>query len=135
MNLGDTYRRLGRVHESLAAYKRGKALAEAELKEDPHKSFARADLALFCARLGDRERAEFEIAQARQMAPEDGKVMRVAALTYEVLNQRPNTLKSLLYAPADILGELSRQPDLRQLQQDPGFVELVFKKSTQQKVQ
>lgn len=133
LNLGDTYRRLGRAHESLAAYKRGKALAEAELIDNPRQSISRADLALFCARLGDRGRAEFEIAQALQMAPEDGKVMRVAALTYEVLNQRSNTLKSLLNAPADILGELSRQPDLRQLQQDSGFIDIVSKKLMQQK--
>ena len=63
------------------------------------------------------------------MAPEDGKVMRVAALTFEVLKQRSSTLKVLQNAPPDVLGELSRQPDLHELQQDPTFIELVAKKS------
>ena len=85
---------------------------------------------MHCARLGDRDRAEFEIAQALQMAPEDGKVMRIAALTFEVLKQRSKTLKSLRNAPAGVLGELSRQPDLRELQQDPGFTELASKRPT-----
>ncbi len=130
LNLGDTYRRLDRGRESWDAYRQGRELAQSELVDDPRRSFSRADLALFCARLGDRGRAEFEIAQALQMSPEDGKVMRVAALTFEVLKQRSNTLKVLLNAPADVLGELSRQPDLHELQQDPAFIELVAKKSS-----
>jgi serine/threonine protein kinase len=130
LNLGDTYRRLDQARESWEAYHKGRELAEGELVDDPRRSFSRADLALFCARLGDGGRAEFEIAQALQMAPEDGKVMRVAALTFEVLKQRSNTLRVLLKAPADVLGELSRQPDLLELQQDPSFIELVAKKSS-----
>jgi eukaryotic-like serine/threonine-protein kinase len=130
LNLGDTYRRLDRPRESWNAYRQGRELAESELVDDPRRSFSRADLALFCARLGDRGRAEFEIAQALQMAPEDGKVVRVAALTFEALKERPNTLKILLNAPPDVLGELSRQPDLHELQHDPGFIELVAKKSS-----
>ncbi len=130
LNLGDTYRRLDQVPESWDAYRHGRALAESELVDDPRRSLSRAHLALFCARLGDRGRAEFEIAQALQMAPEDGKVMRVAALTFEALKQRSNTLKVLLNAPPDVLGELSRQPDLHELQKDPSFIELVAKKST-----
>jgi len=130
LNLGDTYRRLGRFRESSEAYRAGRELAQGELVDDPRRSLSRADLALFCARLGDRGRAEFEIAQALQMATDDGKVMRVAALTFEVLKQRSNTLKTLLNAPTDVLGELSRQPDLHELQQDPGFIELVSKRST-----
>jgi serine/threonine protein kinase/Flp pilus assembly protein TadD len=130
LNLGDTYRRLDRAPESWDAYRQGRELAERELVDDPRRSFSRADLALFCARLGDRGRAEFEIAQALQMAPEDAKIKRVAALTFEALKQRPNTLKVLQNAPADVLGELSRQPDLHELQKDPSFIELVAKKSS-----
>jgi serine/threonine protein kinase/tetratricopeptide (TPR) repeat protein len=132
LNLGDTYRRLGRYRESWDAYRQGKALAENEVSEDPRRSASRARLALFSARLGDTGRAEFEIGQALRMAPEDAKVMRVAALIYEVLKQRDKTMEILRSAPAAMLGELSRQPDLRELQQDSRFMELVSRKSREE---
>ena len=107
-------------------------MAENEVSEDPRRSASRARLALFSARLGDTGRAEFEIGQALRMAPEDAKVMRVAALIYEVLKQRDKTMEILRSAPAAMLGELSRQPDLRELQQDSRFMELVSRKSREE---
>jgi tetratricopeptide (TPR) repeat protein len=130
LNLGDTYRRLGREREAAEAYRRGMTMAEQNLVDNPRTSASRARLALFSARLGDRSGAEFEVAQALRMAPEDNPTMRLAALTYEVLKQRNKTLDILRNAPAPLLGDLSRQPDLEDLQADARFVELL-KKATQ----
>jgi hypothetical protein len=51
--------------------------------------------------------------------------MREAAIMYEVLGQREETLVVLQRAPRRLLEELSRQPDVKDLRQDPRFQELI----------
>jgi len=55
--------------------------------------------------------------------------LRFAVLTYETLNQRDKALEVLASAPADLLSELNRQPDLAGLRQDSRFAELLRSKS------
>jgi hypothetical protein len=62
------------------------------------------------------------------MEPEDVSVMRDAAKTYEVLRQPEKALAVLQKAPRYFLEELNRQPDLKELQQDPGFRKLLQNK-------
>jgi len=59
------------------------------------------------------------------MEPENAIVLREAAITYEVLHQRNDTLRVLQNAPKRLLEELSRQPDVKDLQRDPRFQKLV----------
>jgi serine/threonine protein kinase/tetratricopeptide (TPR) repeat protein len=127
LNLGDTYRRLGRDRESRDAYQRGRALAQQEVAVNPRTPLSRSYLALFWARLGDPGQARYEIAQALSISPENTRTMRLAAITYELLQQRDKTLEVLRNAPPDLLNELNREPDLRELQQDSRFVELLRK--------
>ena len=44
---------------------------------------------------------------------------------YEVLHQREEALQVLRRAPRGLLSELSRQPDVKGLQQDSRFQELI----------
>ena len=125
LNLGDTYRHLGRDRDAREYYQRGSALAQRELAVNPRAFLSRSYLALFWARLGDPNQAQYEMAQALSISPENTRTMRLAALTYEVLQQRDKTLELLRNAPPDLLNELNREPDLRELQQDSRFVELV----------
>jgi serine/threonine-protein kinase len=128
-NLADSNRRLGRAREANAAYHRAMDLAMAVLKENPRLGYPRGYVAYILARLGDRTRAEDEIAQARQLSPGETKVIRSAVLTYEALGERDKAIEALNGATPDLLRELNRQPDLADFSQDPRFKELVAKKA------
>jgi hypothetical protein len=80
------------------------------------------------AHLGDTRRAASEVAQALAMEPENAIAMRDAVLALEVLNQRDRALEVLRRAPASLLTELSRQPDVKNLQQDARFQSMMLRK-------
>jgi eukaryotic-like serine/threonine-protein kinase len=124
MNIADSYRRTGRLDEAHHAYLQGETLAEHDLREDPRDGYARAFAAYFYARLGEPKRALLEIEQALRLSPSDARVMRRAAILYEALGHRDDALKVLHTAPAALLSELNRHPDLVDLSGDPRFQEL-----------
>ena len=131
INLGDAFRRTGRANDAAAAYRRGRALAEQRLLNNPRDAVARAFLAYFLLRLGGRQLALSELAQALALDPQNKSVLRRAVLTYEAMGERPRALAVLQGAPADVVKELSRQPDLAQLRQDPRFAALMPKLESQ----
>jgi tetratricopeptide (TPR) repeat protein len=124
-NLADSNRRLGRVRDANAAYRQAMDLALATLKENPRLGYPRGYVAYIAARLGDRKRAEDEIAQALQLSPGETKVIRSAVLTYEALGQRDRAIQVLDSATPDLLRELDRQPDLADFSRDSRFRQLV----------
>ena len=128
-NLADSLRRLGQVREAKAAYRKAMDMALAVLKENPRLGYPRGYVAYISARLGDRTRAEDEIAQALQLSPGETKVIRSAVLTYEALGERDKAIDVLNGATPDLLRELNRQPDLADFSQDPRFRQLVTKNS------
>jgi tetratricopeptide (TPR) repeat protein len=128
-NLADSLRRLGRVHEANMAYRKAMEMSLAVLKENPRLGYPRGYVAYISARLGDRTRAEDEIAQALQLARGETKVIRSAVLTYEALGERDRAIAVLDGATPDLLRELDRQPDLADFRQDPRFRQLVAKNS------
>ena len=77
------------------------------------------------ANLGDANRAEFELAQALQMDPQNVRVRRRAVLTYEVLKNRSKALQVLRDSPKSLVSDLSHDPSLADLQKDPQFRELL----------
>ena len=127
LNLGDSYRRLGRADESAAAYLRARTLAESILLRDPRDAAARAFVAYFAMRLGDRATAERELVQALNTGGENRTVLRRAAICYEAWGDRERALAMLESAPPDVLQELSRQPDLTELRHDPRFIAILRK--------
>lgn len=128
-NLADSYRRLRRLEEASAAYKKAMDLALAVLKQNPRLGYVRGFVGYISARLGDRQRAEDEIAQALQLSPSETKVIRNAVLTYETLGERDRAIQVLDGAPLQLLRELDRQPDLAEFRQDPRFRKLVAQNS------
>src|SRR5262249_45244104 len=121
MNLGVAYRRAHLAERSREANQHGLALAERELARDPRIGRVRANLAYLCARLGERRRAESEVAQALQLSPSDADTLWSAVITYEALDRREDTLAVLRKSPSGLIAELSRWPDLADLRQDPRF--------------
>jgi eukaryotic-like serine/threonine-protein kinase len=124
-NLGDVYRHLGRNREATKAYRLARDMAQDEVTRNPRQADSRVLLALISALLGDSRVAQFEASQALSMEPENATVMRDVVLMYEVLHQREEALQLLRRAPRWLLGELSRQPDVKDLQQDFRFQELI----------
>ncbi|HEY2139261.1 MAG TPA: tetratricopeptide repeat protein, partial [Chthoniobacterales bacterium] len=125
MNLGIAYRRVGLPADAERANRRGLALAEAEMIKNPRSGYVRSHLAYLCARLGDRRRAESEIAQAMQQSPSDADTLWMAAVTYEALGKRNETLSVLAASPTGVLADLSRWPDVADMSQDSRFLELL----------
>ena len=130
LNLGDSYRRLGRTNDADSAYRRARELADAILLQNPKDGAIRAFVAYFALRLGDRARAEQELTQALNSSGDNRTVVRRAAICYEALGQRDRALAVLESAPPDVLRELSRQPDVVALRSDPRFLALLPRSGT-----
>jgi tetratricopeptide (TPR) repeat protein len=126
-NLGDSYRRLGRMPAARIAYRKALNLALMDLAENPSQGDPRGFVAYCAARLGDRRRAEAEIGQALRSSPGAKTVIENAVFTYEALGLRDRAIAVLSNATPDLLHELERHSDLAELCQDPRFVELVAK--------
>jgi len=129
-DLGDGYRHLGRSREARKAYLLARDMAQDEVTRNPRRADSRMLLALASALLGDSSAAQFEASQALALEPENAIVMRDAVLMYEVLHRREESLRVLRRAPRWLLGELSRQPDVKGLQQDSRFQELIQAQAT-----
>jgi serine/threonine protein kinase/Flp pilus assembly protein TadD len=125
LNLGIAYRRMGLEAQSEKASRQALDLAEKEMSRNPRNGRIRSHLAFLCAKLGARPRAESEIAQAMQLSPTDAVTRWTAVVTYEALGRRDAALTVSRAAPADVLADLSRWPDLADLQKDPRFIQLV----------
>jgi tetratricopeptide (TPR) repeat protein len=128
MNMATAYRRVNRAADSERANRQGLDLAGKEMSLDPRNSTVRAHLAYLCARLGERKRAESEISQALQLSPNDTDTRWFAAVTYEALGRREDTLNVLKDSPHGVLADLSRWPDVADLRRDPRFIELLAKR-------
>ncbi len=129
LTLGNTYRFLGREADARQAFRRGLSLAETAVVNNPRNALPRAQLALFAAYLGDRTRAHYEIAQARQMSAEEDRVMGTVAITYEALGERDQALASLQRSPKSLLEDIRQAPQCEALQRDPRFQELLNRQS------
>jgi tetratricopeptide (TPR) repeat protein len=125
MNLGIAYRRVNLTAESERANRSGLELAEAEMRKNPRRGYVRSFLAYLSARLGDRRRAESEVAQALQVSPNDADVRWMVVMTYEALGRREDTLAILSASPYEVLADLNRYPDLADLHKDSRFVQLL----------
>ena len=124
-NLGDANRHLGRRAAATGFYRRGLSVAEADVMRNPRDAAAHSLLGLLAAFTGDFHRAEFEISQALSTDRASRTVIRNSVLTYEMIGQRASALNILRKAPATIIQELSRQPDLKQLRAAPEFQRLI----------
>jgi serine/threonine-protein kinase len=123
--LGIAYRRTNLPAESEKAFRKGLEQAEKTMARDPRDGVVRSRLAFFSARLGDRKRAESEVAQALQLSPESNVTRGTAVWTYEALGQRDNALAILRASSDDVVLDAARWPDLADLHQDSRFQQLL----------
>ena len=123
-NLGDAYRHLHRPKEAVIAYRAGRDMSEEEVATNPRASAARAQLALLMARLGDTQRASYELSQALATDSGNGAVTADTVQALEILKQRDRAIAILQKAPLSLLEELNRMPDLTELRRDRRFRQL-----------
>ena len=121
LNLGQTLRWAKLPREADDAYRKGVALAEAELAKNSRNGKIRSRLAYLCARLNERSRAENEAALAQQYSPGSVEMICFLVMTYEVLGERDHALALAHTAPDEALRRLSRSPDMADLRADSRF--------------
>jgi tetratricopeptide (TPR) repeat protein/TolB-like protein len=125
MDLGIAYRQANLPVESEKAFRQGLEQAEKSMARDPRDGVVRSRLAFLAARLGDRNRAESEIAQALQLSPESNVTRGTAVWTYEALGQREDALAVLRSSSGDVVLDAAHWPDLADLHQDSRFQQLL----------
>lgn len=125
MNLGTAYRRLNRLEDAAGAHRRALELVETEVRDNPRRGGVRACLAYLCARLGNTSRAESETAQALSLTPKDSETLWWAIRTYEALQRPDLAIAVLAQAPATVVADVGRHPDLASLHADPRFRQLL----------
>jgi serine/threonine-protein kinase len=127
-NLGDVYgcdpNGKGKAAE---AYRRAVQLGEGRLSVNPNDAEALGRVALYLARLGDRNDALAKIRRALQLAPASRSVAWHAALTYELVNHREQALQSVRAAllAGQPIQEVSHEPALAKLRVDPRYSQLI----------
>jgi tetratricopeptide (TPR) repeat protein/TolB-like protein len=130
-NLGICYRRLNSPLESEHANRAGLEAAEAATQQSPRRGYPRAFVAYLHARLGHRQLAESEIAQAMTFSADGSEVRWMAVCTYEALGEHEATLSVLSSASPELLADLNRWPDLAGLRSDARFIQLMSSKHVQ----
>lgn len=128
INLGDSQRRLGHAKEATKAYKKALNLTSADLQINPFSGSIRAFKAYAQARLGQKDDAEQEIAQALQGPTNDNQLIRNAILTYETLGKREMAFKVASRATSEARIALEHHPDLADFRQDSRFKQLMAPK-------
>lgn len=125
MYLSIAYRRTNELSEAADANRRGRDVVEKELARNPRDPLGRSVLGYFDAALGDRNRAESDVQQAMHLASDDAEMRWTAVLTYECLRERNETLRVLQDSSPQQLLDVSRWPDLADLQKDSRFLDLL----------
>ena len=128
LNLGDSERRLRHASDARKAYETGEQYAIRELETKPDLAETRSYVAYFEARLGEKRRAQEEMAQALHAAAADSQVIRNAVLTYNAMGQWDRAISALAHATQPVLLDLERHPDLADFCRDSRFKELKARK-------
>ena len=103
LDLGISLELIWHRSEARERYRQGVTLANRELEKNPANGFVKAELALLCARLDQRDRAESEAGQARRFAAGSVEIAKLLARTYEVLGKRTDALELVQNMPGDAL--------------------------------
>jgi serine/threonine protein kinase len=123
-DLGRALRRSNSAAEANRAWQRGLESTEKEAARDPRDGAVTARLAYFCARLGNRRRAEAEMARALQLSPESSDARGTAVLTWEAMGNRDQSLAILNDSDNPVFEFVEHWPELADLAKDLRFQSL-----------
>jgi serine/threonine-protein kinase len=126
-NLGDCYRYTpGYEGKAKEAYQQAIKLAEEAKQVNPKDAQLRSRLALYSVLAGETKMALDEIAEARELAPQDVWVLRKCVQVFEFAGRRDmafNALQDYL-THGGALGLIEGDPDMKELCKDQRFAGL-----------
>ena len=121
--LTNCYKWLGQTEKATSTLEKAYSLATREAELKPRDSLAQAILASLCAGKKLREKALGHLQTSLILSPDDPDVLEDAAVTYELLGDRPHALefaeKALQKGYA--LERIKNDPDMRGVLSDPNF--------------
>ena len=127
-NLADAYRQAsGLQAKAPPAYQRAIELAEQQLAINPNNAAALSSVAVYRAKLGEKDQALRNIRLARGLAPSNATIAFKAVLVLELLGRRAEALAALeqLLKSGQALDQIQAEPELRGLRDDPAFRRLM----------
>jgi len=115
--------------KSLTIYRQAIELAEKALIEKPKSAEIYSSLALYQARIKNREQAGKLIEKALELAPNETEIIRRSIMVFERLKQRQKALKAVeeYMIRYGSIEDIRREPDLFDLQKDPQYQKWVEK--------
>jgi Flp pilus assembly protein TadD len=129
LNLGIAWARSGHPDAARDAFQRAVELTEKKLARDPRDGTAQARAAYLYARLGQNDRARFQIGEALRLSPNERDTRAWAIETYEVLGSHDLAFEILNGSPVNmvrgILVELTRFPGMADFNGDSRFVKML----------
>jgi tetratricopeptide (TPR) repeat protein len=131
-NLGDAYACAPNGAEKAAeAYRRAVQLGRESLAVNPNDAEALSRVALYQARLGERNDALGMAGHAVQLAPASRSVVWHAALTYELAGRRDQALQAVRTAVklGQPLQEVSHEPALAKLRADSRYAQIMAERA------
>ena len=126
-NLGDAYMLEGNHTQAAAAFQKSLQIAERGAAAKPEDAQIHVSLALYSAKLGEKSRAERELALAQRKPSTDGDFLFTEALVYELTGQRDRALDSLhaTMSAGYPLIEIQSTPDLARMRTDKRYLNLL----------
>lgn len=127
-NLADAYRYVPEYSDQAdSVYNMAIRLAEEQLLVNPKDVRVCSSLALYYAKLGNKDQALQRVRTAHKLAPGDVSVLRNSIIVYELIGQRNHALNSLIeYLNHDkSLDMIESDPDLSRLINDNKYIEIV----------
>jgi tetratricopeptide (TPR) repeat protein len=116
-----------RTDQARATYLKAIELARREFAVNPRDGGVLSDLAVFHAKILDREEALDEIGRSLEMAPDDKDVLQNSIIVYELTGSRERALQGVESAVKRgyPIEDVERQPALAQLRMDPAYQRLI----------
>ena len=130
LELGDCYSSLGTYHkEATAAYSRAAKETERRLAVDSSDGPSWMLLALYQVKSGDTRNALLYITKAQAIGADDIDSQLTKARILELLGKRDEALETIsaCFRRGATSYQLAAVPDLRLLQKDPRYIELMHK--------
>jgi eukaryotic-like serine/threonine-protein kinase len=123
-NLGDSYRwSSNKKDKAKPAYEHAIQLAREEIAKNPTQTQLRVDLAVYLAKIGDKDDALRELKAVEAAHDTDPYDLYTSGLAYELCGKREQALAALLAAvkAGQDLTQIKNEPELVSLRADPRY--------------
>jgi len=123
-NLGDSYRwSSNKKDQAKPAYEHAIQLAREEIARNPNETALRVNLAVYLAKIGDKDQALKEMKPVEQAHVTNPSDLYNSALVYELCGKRGQALDKLLAAvkAGQDLNDIKNEPEFVSLRADPRY--------------